>query len=188
MGRSGGSVSAKGAPRGVCEPKRGAAARGVARFRRRCATQLPAPVLQYENVGNRRILLDARVGEQISQHPTNGAHPAARWSMRGALIRSAEAGGGRMLCVVSHYARKLQDDLAYPPRAMRADRAAAYFSMSRSAFLQLVAQRLMPRPARVGGMVLWDRLALDVAFDELKAVEEEEGPNSFDLVLEKRKT
>jgi len=83
---------------------------------------------------------------------------------------------------------KLQDDLAYPPRAMRADRAAAYLSMSRSAFLQLVAQGLMPRPTRIGGMVLWDRLALDVAFEELKAVDPEEGPNSFDLVLEGLKT
>ncbi len=79
---------------------------------------------------------------------------------------------------------KLQDALAYPPRALRAERAVAYFSMSRSAFLELVAQGLMPRPARVGGMVLWDRLALDVAFEELKAVGLEEGPNSFDLVVE----
>jgi len=80
-------------------------------------------------------------------------------------------------------ARKLQDDLSYPPRAMRADRAAAYLSMSRSAFLQLVAQGLMPRPTRIGGMVVWDRLALDVPFEELKAVEPEDGQNSFDRVL-----
>lgn len=85
-------------------------------------------------------------------------------------------------------AHKLQDGLAYPPRAMRADRAAAYLSMSRSAFLDLVVQGLMPPPTRVGGMVLWDQLALDVAFDELKAVDAEEGPNSFDLVVKGLKT
>jgi predicted DNA-binding transcriptional regulator AlpA len=85
-------------------------------------------------------------------------------------------------------ARKLQDEMAYPPRAMRADRAAAYLSMSRSAFLELVAQGLMPKPTRIGGIVLWDRLALDVAFDELREVDPEEGQNSFDLVVEGLKT
>ena len=34
---------------------------------------------------------------------------------------------------------KLQDDLAYPPRAMKAERAAAYLDMSRSKFLGRVA-------------------------------------------------
>ena len=32
---------------------------------------------------------------------------------------------------------KLQDSMAYPPRAMKADRAAAYLDMSRSKFLEL---------------------------------------------------
>ncbi len=83
---------------------------------------------------------------------------------------------------------KLQDEFAYPPRAMRAERAAAYLSMSRSAFLQLVDQGMMPVPTRIGGMVLWDRLALDVAFDELKALELQKGPNSFDVILGGAKT
>jgi predicted DNA-binding transcriptional regulator AlpA len=80
--------------------------------------------------------------------------------------------------------KRLQDELAYPPRAMRADRAAAYLSMSRSAFLELVDAGTLPKPTRVGGMVLWDRLALDIAFEELAAVEGEGHPNSFDVVIE----
>jgi predicted DNA-binding transcriptional regulator AlpA len=82
--------------------------------------------------------------------------------------------------------KRLQDELAYPPRAMRADRAAAYLSMSRSAFLELVDAGTLPKPTRVGGIVLWDRLALDVAFEELAAAEGEGGdhPNSFDVVIE----
>jgi predicted DNA-binding transcriptional regulator AlpA len=82
--------------------------------------------------------------------------------------------------------KRLQDSLAYPPRAMRADRAAAYLSMSRSAFLGLVDAGTLPKPTRIGGMVLWDRLALDVAFEELVAVEGDDGdrPNSFDKIVE----
>jgi predicted DNA-binding transcriptional regulator AlpA len=81
--------------------------------------------------------------------------------------------------------KRLQNELAYPPRAMRAERAAAYLSMSRSAFLRLVDAGTLPRPTRVGGMVLWDRLALDVAFEEL-AIEGQgdDRPNSFDAVIE----
>jgi len=73
--------------------------------------------------------------------------------------------------------------IAYPPRAMRANQAAAYLSMSRSSFLQLVAQGTMAKPSRIGGMVMWDRLALDLAFEELSEVGQG-NPNSFDSVLQ----
>ena len=39
---------------------------------------------------------------------------------------------------------KLQDHLAYPPRAMRAERAAAYLDMSTRTFLRLVDEGLLP--------------------------------------------
>ena len=65
---------------------------------------------------------------------------------------------------------------------MRAERAAAYLSMSRSTFLELVDEGKMPKPTRIGGLVLWDRLALDVAFEELH--EESDRPNSFDTILD----
>jgi hypothetical protein len=82
--------------------------------------------------------------------------------------------------------RKLQDSLAYPPRAMRLDRAAAYLSVSPSTFLQWVEEGKMPEPIRPngpGGVALWDRLALDVAFEVMAAVEEEQGRNSFDTIV-----
>ena len=40
--------------------------------------------------------------------------------------------------------RKLQDDVAYPPRAMKAERAAAYLDMSRTEFLELVESIACP--------------------------------------------
>lgn len=69
---------------------------------------------------------------------------------------------------------KLQDRLAYPPRALRAERAAAYLGMAESTFHKLVAQGVFPPPIKLGGMRLWDRLKLDAAFDNLKSEEEQE--------------
>lgn len=64
---------------------------------------------------------------------------------------------------------KLQDQLCYPPRGMRADRAGAYLGMSRAAFLRLVDDGVLPKGIRItNGMVVWDRLELDAAFDSMK--------------------
>ena len=75
---------------------------------------------------------------------------------------------------------KLHDHLAYPPRAMRADRAAAYLSISRSKFLALVEQGKLPKPVHIDSLALWDRLALELAFEQMTA--DNERPNSFDVV------
>ncbi len=76
---------------------------------------------------------------------------------------------------------KLADHLAYPPRAMKAERAAAYLSMSRSKFLDLVDHGKLPKPVHIDGMVLWDRLALELAFEEMAS--DSDRPNSFDVVI-----
>jgi len=81
---------------------------------------------------------------------------------------------------VSRVANKLQDQIAYPPRGMRADRAAAYLGMSRSQFLTLVDKGTMPRPIKIGAMAVWDRFALDRAFEELREAESE---NTIDALL-----
>jgi predicted DNA-binding transcriptional regulator AlpA len=83
-------------------------------------------------------------------------------------------------------ARKYQDLTAYPPRAMKADRAAAYLDMSRSKFLELVASGKLPRPKIIDSMRIWDRLALDAAFSEFQESGEDGSlarRNSFDDVL-----
>jgi len=82
--------------------------------------------------------------------------------------------------------RKLQDGLAYPPRAMRAERSAAYLDMSRSKFLQLVDEGRLPKPKVIDGIRIWDRLALDAAFNDFPDRGEGDTlgrPNSFDVVL-----
>lgn len=77
---------------------------------------------------------------------------------------------------------KLADSLAYPPRAMRADRAAAYLSMGTSTFLRLVERGRLPKPKRLEGLVFWDRLSLD-AFIENYEGEPETPRNTIDELL-----
>jgi predicted DNA-binding transcriptional regulator AlpA len=63
---------------------------------------------------------------------------------------------------------KLQDQLAYPPRLMAADRAAAYVGFGSTKFLELVDDGKMPRPIDIDGSKRWDRLDLDLAVENLK--------------------
>jgi predicted DNA-binding transcriptional regulator AlpA len=69
---------------------------------------------------------------------------------------------------------KLADTLAYPPRGFNAERAAAYVGVSLSTFLRQVEEGIWPRPRRIKGAVVWDRLSLDAAFDNLAAAADEE--------------
>ena len=78
---------------------------------------------------------------------------------------------------------KLQDHLAYPPRAFRADRAAAYLGMSTSKFLELVDQGRLSPGVKVDGMTLFDRLQLDADFEALKVEEAGRKRNTVDMVL-----
>jgi hypothetical protein len=54
----------------------------------------------------------------------------------------------------------------YPPRGLRADDAASYLGMGRSKFLELVEDGRLQKPRAIDGMRVWDRLALDAAFND----------------------
>jgi predicted DNA-binding transcriptional regulator AlpA len=65
--------------------------------------------------------------------------------------------------------QKLADTLAYPPRYMRADRMAAYCSVSKSKFLEWVDEGIMPQSIPgLGGVTLFDRIEIEAAFEDLK--------------------
>lgn len=53
------------------------------------------------------------------------------------------------------------------PRGLRRAEAAAYIGVSTSKFDEMVADGRMPRAKRIDGRVVWDRLSLDLAFDNL---------------------
>ena len=68
---------------------------------------------------------------------------------------------------------KLQDNYAYAPRAMRAERAAAYLDISKSKFLELASRGRLPRPVKIDGITSWDRFDLDAAYESMKDQEEQ---------------
>jgi predicted DNA-binding transcriptional regulator AlpA len=53
------------------------------------------------------------------------------------------------------------------PRGLRREMAARYVGLSPTKFDDLVKDGRMPKPKRVDGCVVWDRQALDAAFEEL---------------------
>ena len=68
------------------------------------------------------------------------------------------------------------DSISYAPRGMNREEAARYIGMGTTKFDDLVSRRLMPRPKKVDGRVIWDRIALDAAFSDLP----EDGGNRID--------
>jgi len=70
----------------------------------------------------------------------------------------------------SGYARRLADSLAYPPRLMELERAAAYVGFGRTKFQELVVMGVMPKSLDVEGSPRWDRFDLDRAVDDLKEI------------------
>lgn len=62
------------------------------------------------------------------------------------------------------------------PRGLRREDAARYVGLSPSKFDQLVADGRMPAPRQVDGCRVWDRTALDAAFDDLPYVGEKRQP------------
>lgn len=77
---------------------------------------------------------------------------------------------------------RFRDTLAYPPRGMSREEAARYIDVERQ-IDEMVVDRRMPKPKRVDGRVIWDRVALDAAFSDLP----NEPENRIDAILARRK-
>lgn len=78
------------------------------------------------------------------------------------------------------------DDFAYPPRGLSRDQAARYIGIGPTLFDEMVADGRMPRPKRVNGRVVWDRLGLDSAFNDLPGGETNAKKNKIDEALQRR--
>lgn len=55
----------------------------------------------------------------------------------------------------------------FPPRGLSREEAAWYIGVGVTLFDEMVADRRMPRPKRINSRIVWDRLALDAAFNDL---------------------
>ncbi len=80
---------------------------------------------------------------------------------------------------------KLSDNLAYPPRGMGLERAAAYVGFGHTKFLDLVENGVMPKPVDVDGSPRWDRFDLDHAYDDLKERRHDPVKRSADHIRER---
>ena len=75
------------------------------------------------------------------------------------------------------------DPIAYPPRGMSRDEAARYVGVGATKFDEMVADGRMPKPKRVDGRVIWDRLKIEAAFTDLP---DDNRVNLLDRMLEAR--
>ncbi|MEA3534253.1 hypothetical protein [Rhizobium sp. CC-YZS058] len=74
---------------------------------------------------------------------------------------------------------RLHDPVAYAPRGLSREEAARYIGVGTTKFDEMVSDRRMPKPKRVDGRTIWDRIALDAAFSDLPS----EGENRIDEIL-----
>ena len=57
--------------------------------------------------------------------------------------------------------------LSLAPRGLSRVQAAEYIGVGATKFDEMVDDGRMPRPKRINGRIVWDRLKLDAAFDAL---------------------
>lgn len=74
------------------------------------------------------------------------------------------------------------DTISYTPRGLCREAAARYIGVSPTKFDELVADRRMPKPKRIDGRVVWDRIALDASFSDLP----DDGGNRIDELFARR--
>jgi len=78
---------------------------------------------------------------------------------------------------------RIPEILSYPPRGMSREEAARYIGVGTTKFDEMVSDRRMPKPKRVDGRVVWDRIAIDAAFSDLP----NDSENKIDAILSRRR-
>jgi hypothetical protein len=76
------------------------------------------------------------------------------------------------------------DPYAYPPRGLCREEAARWIGVGVTKFDEMVSDGRMPKPKRVDGRVIWDRVRLDAAFTDLP---DEIRSNPFDVLHEDKR-
>ncbi|MDW9619178.1 hypothetical protein [Sinorhizobium meliloti] len=73
------------------------------------------------------------------------------------------------------------DSFSYPPRGLSREEAARYVGVGTTKFDVMVADKRMPKPRKIDGRRVWDRIELDIAFSDLP--HQEERKNFFDTAF-----
>lgn len=74
-------------------------------------------------------------------------------------------------------------DLSYAPRGLSRDEAARYVGVGTTKFDEMVADGRMPKPKRIDGRVVWDRLKVEAAFSDLP---DDDRGNPLDRMLNRQ--
>lgn len=61
----------------------------------------------------------------------------------------------------------LSSAVPYAPRGLSREEAARYVGVGTTKFDEMVKDGRMPKPKRIDGRVVWDRIKLDAAFTDL---------------------
>jgi predicted DNA-binding transcriptional regulator AlpA len=72
------------------------------------------------------------------------------------------------------------DLTAYAPRGVSREEAARWIGVGATKFDEMVSDGRMPRPKRIDGRVVWDRIKVDAAFSDLP---EDSRANPLDQLL-----
>jgi predicted DNA-binding transcriptional regulator AlpA len=59
------------------------------------------------------------------------------------------------------------DSIGYAPRGLSRYEAARYVGVGVTKFDEMVSDGRMPRPKRIDGRIVWDRLKIEAAFSDL---------------------
>jgi len=72
------------------------------------------------------------------------------------------------------------DHFSYPPRGLSRVEACRYLGIGTTLFDTLIAEGKLPKPKRLASKPIWDRIALDAAFNDLP----EDGRSGLDQMLD----
>ncbi|NEI52667.1 hypothetical protein GR217_34175 [Rhizobium leguminosarum] len=72
------------------------------------------------------------------------------------------------------------DNYSYPPRGLSRVDACRYLGIGGTLFDQLVSEGKLPKAKRLAGRVIWDRVALDLAFGDMP----EDGRSGLENMLD----
>lgn len=59
------------------------------------------------------------------------------------------------------------DAFSYPPRGLSREEASRYVGVGTTKFDEMVKAGRMPKPKRIDSRLVWDRIALDIAFADI---------------------
>ena len=72
------------------------------------------------------------------------------------------------------------DPIAWAPRGLSREQAARHVGVGVTKFDEMVEDGRMPKPKRIDGRVVWDRIAIEAAFTDLP---EDGAENKWDALL-----